>query len=188
MAQPRIGLLAVDLGSLDQAVDLCAGRGAFRRVTEQPGFTSDNKRLYRTLRQVVVDRQVAGLDVAFQPAPVVRQIVHRLTQHALWRDLSVRLVQPAFQLSQNRQALFLTTDKSLIVATILQFTLDAVQLVDHLQRDIGTSGLALGLHFLCFEKFAPRMGHARHARLQRQRVIACVIISHHIAAITFQQA
>ncbi len=38
VAQPRIRLLAVEFGGLDQAVDLGAGRGAFRRVAEQPGF------------------------------------------------------------------------------------------------------------------------------------------------------
>jgi len=41
MAQPRIGLLAVDLGGLDQAVDLCAGGGAVDGIAEQSGFASD---------------------------------------------------------------------------------------------------------------------------------------------------
>ena len=52
-------------------------------------------------------------------------------------------------------------------------------------------GLALGQHFLRFNELASHMHHARqplHARLQRQGVIACVIIGHYIAAITFQQA
>lgn len=38
VAQPRIGLLAVDLGGLDQAVDLGTGGGAFGRVAEQPSL------------------------------------------------------------------------------------------------------------------------------------------------------
>ncbi|MNJ30426.1 hypothetical protein D3C77_250240 [compost metagenome] len=45
MAQPRIGLLVIDLGGPDQAIDLCAGGGALGRITEQPGFVPDNKRL-----------------------------------------------------------------------------------------------------------------------------------------------
>ena len=55
VAQPHIGLLAVDLGGLDQAVDLCTGRGALGCVAEQPRLAPDDKRLYRTFRQVVVD-------------------------------------------------------------------------------------------------------------------------------------
>ena len=102
MAQPRIGLLAVDLGGLNQAVDLCAGTGAVHGVAEQPSLAPDDKWLDRTLRKVVVDRQMAGLDIAFQPTPVVRQIVHGLAQHTLRCDLGVRLVQPAFQLAEDR--------------------------------------------------------------------------------------
>ena len=55
MAQPRIGLLAVDLGGLDQAVNLCAGGGAVDGITEQPSFASDHKRLDRSFSGVVVD-------------------------------------------------------------------------------------------------------------------------------------
>jgi len=36
MTQPGVGFLAVGLGGFDQAVDLRAGRGTFRRVAEQP--------------------------------------------------------------------------------------------------------------------------------------------------------
>ncbi len=55
MAQPRIGLLAVEFGGLDQAVDLGAGRGTFGRVAEQPGFSSDGKRSDCSFGSVVVD-------------------------------------------------------------------------------------------------------------------------------------
>ena len=40
VAQPRIGLLAVELGGLDQAVDLGAGGGALGRIAEQPRLAS----------------------------------------------------------------------------------------------------------------------------------------------------
>lgn len=42
MAQPRIGLLVVGFGGLDQAVKLSAGRRAFGCVAEQPVFSSDD--------------------------------------------------------------------------------------------------------------------------------------------------
>ena len=161
VAQPRIGLLAVDLRGLDQAVDLRTGRRTLGGVAEQPGLAPDDKWLYRTLCQVIVDRQMACLDVALQPAPVVRQIVHRLAQHALRRDLGLRFIQPAVQLPENRQASFLAPDEWLFIAGILEIVFDAIQLVDHRQRHVGTSRLALGLHFLRFDELTPGMRHAR---------------------------
>ena len=56
MAQPRIGLLAVDLGGFDQAIDLRTGRGALGRIAEQPRLASYDKRLDCSLGGVVVDR------------------------------------------------------------------------------------------------------------------------------------
>lgn len=55
VAQPRIRLLAGEFGGLDQAVDLGAGRGAFGRVAEQPGFSSDGERPDCSFGSVVVD-------------------------------------------------------------------------------------------------------------------------------------
>jgi hypothetical protein len=99
-----------------------------------------------------------SLHVAIQPAPVAGQIIHCFAQYALWCHLRLRLLQPAFQLGQDRQALFLTANKTLLITGILEFTLDAVQLVDQGQRDIGTSRLAFGLYFLRLDKLASRMG------------------------------
>ena len=56
VAQRRTGFLAVDLGGLDQAVDLGTGRSAFRRIAEQPCLASDHERLYRSFGGIVVDR------------------------------------------------------------------------------------------------------------------------------------
>jgi len=153
------GLWAVNLSGLDQAVDLCTARSTLGRVAEQPGHALDNKRLYGTLCQVIVDRQMVCLDVALQPAPVVRQIVHRLTQHALRCNLGLRLIQPAFQLPEQWQASILATDEPLFIADILQFTLNAMR-IDHRQRHIGTSRLAFGLHFLRLDKLASCINHA----------------------------
>ena len=55
MPQPRIGLLAVDLGGLDQAVDLSGGGGAIGGIAEQPGLTPNDKRLDRSFGGAVVD-------------------------------------------------------------------------------------------------------------------------------------
>ena len=74
MAQPRIGLLAVGFGSLDQAIKLSIGRRAPGRVAKQPVLSSDHQWADRTFGRVVVDRQVAFFDVPFKFAPVACQI------------------------------------------------------------------------------------------------------------------
>lgn len=43
VAQPRIELLAVDLGGLEQTVDLCTGSGAVDVIAEQPCFAPMKK-------------------------------------------------------------------------------------------------------------------------------------------------
>lgn len=96
MAQPRIGFLAVGFGRFYQAVKLCAGSGTFGRVTEQPVLSPDDKRADRTLGRVVVHRQVAVLDVAFQFAPVAGQVTDGLAQGILRRDLRLRFLYPVF--------------------------------------------------------------------------------------------
>ena len=170
MAQPRIRLLAVDLSGLDQAVDLRAGGGAVDGVAEQPGLAPDYKRLDRSFGRIVVDGQVTRFDIALQPAPVIRQIMHGLAQRTLCCHLRLGFIQPAFQLGQDRQAFLLSTGKPLFIADVLELALEAVQLVDHRQRDIGPSGFTLGLHFLRVHELASCMGHARqtfHTWLQR---------------------
>lgn len=77
--------------------------------------------------------------------------------------MRLRLVQPTFQLRQDRQALFLPASQSLLITGILQFTFDALQLVDQCPRHICAPGFALGLHLLSFNKLATGMRHARQS-------------------------
>ena len=53
MAQPGVRLLAIDLGGFDQAVDLRAGGGTFRRVAEQPVLAADDERADAAFCKVV---------------------------------------------------------------------------------------------------------------------------------------
>ncbi len=73
MAQPRIGLLAVGFGSLNEAVQLSTGRRALGRVAKQPVLSSDNEGADRALSGVIVERQVAFFDVSLQLAPVTSE-------------------------------------------------------------------------------------------------------------------
>lgn len=95
MAQPRIGLLAVGFGSLDQTLKLSAGRRAFGCVAKQPVLSSDVEGPDRMFGSVV-DRQVTFLDVPFQFDPVNRQITDGFAQGVLRRYLRLRLFYPAF--------------------------------------------------------------------------------------------
>ena len=107
--------------------------------------------------------------------------MHCLAQRTLYRHLRLCFIQSAFQLGQDRRAFLLSTGKPLFIAEVLELALDAVQLVDHHQRDIGPSGFTLGLHFLRVYELASCMGHARqtfHTWLRRQRVIADVVVYH----------
>ena len=96
MAQPRIGLLVVGFGSLDQAVKLSTCPSAFGRIAEQPVLSSDDEGPDRTLCGVVVDRQVAFLDIPFEFVPVTRQVADGFAQGVLRRNLWLRLFHPAF--------------------------------------------------------------------------------------------
>ena len=134
---------------------------------------------------------MGSLDVAFKPAPVARQVVHRFAQGILRRDLRLGFVQPGLELGKQRQAVLLTAVVALFIAGILESALDAVELVDHPQRDVGASGFALRLHLLRFDEFAPGMrpaGQAFDARLRGHGVVASVVIGHQITAIAGKQA
>lgn len=90
MAQPRIGLLAVGFGGLDQAVRLSTDRRPFGGVAEQPVLSSDYEGADRAFGGVVVDRQLAMLDITLQLAPVAGQVADGLAQGVLRSNLWLR--------------------------------------------------------------------------------------------------
>ena len=79
----------------------------------------------------------------------------------------------------------------MIISDLFEFTLDAIQFVDQVQRDIGSPGLTLGLHFLRIDELTSRMCPAAQTLdtwLRAQGVIAGVIVGHQVAAIIGKQA
>lgn len=104
MAQPRKRLLAVGFGSLGQAVKLSTGDRASGRVAKQPVLSSDHEGADRAFSGVIIDRQVIFLDVSLQLAPVAGEVTDGRAQGILSGDLWLRLFNPAFQLSQYKQA------------------------------------------------------------------------------------
>jgi len=77
------------------------------------------------------------------------------------------------------------------MVSVLQVTLDAVELVDQAQRHIGTPSLALGLHLLGFDELASRMrpaAQAFDAVACSHGVVAGVVVGHQVAAVAIEQA
>ena len=96
MAQPRIRFLAVSFGCLDQAVQLSTGRRALGRVAKQPVLSSDHEGADSAFSCVVIERQVAFLDVPLQPAPVTCEVTDGFAQGILSGDLLLRLFDQLF--------------------------------------------------------------------------------------------
>lgn len=84
MAQPRVGFLVVDLGGLNQAVDLGTGGSAFGRIAEQPCLASDQDRLYRSFGGIVVD----GYSIGDQSAALNVGIMARLRMSDMARPMN----------------------------------------------------------------------------------------------------
>ncbi len=123
---------------------MCAGSGTLGRVTEEPVLSPDDKWADGSLGSVVLDRQIAVLDVALQLAPVAGQVADGLG--ILRRHLRLRFLYPAFQLSQQWHAAPHAGSLTIFIAVALQVALDAIELVDQVQRDVSTPCLALGLY------------------------------------------
>ena len=65
-AQPKVELMAIGFGGLQQRVNQRAGMRSSGRIAKQPSLATDYKRAYRILAAVVVNRQVAPLGVTNQ--------------------------------------------------------------------------------------------------------------------------
>ncbi len=89
---------------LDQAVKLSNGRRALGRGAKQPVLSSYHEGTDRAFSGVIVERQVALLDVSLQLAPVTGEVTDGFAQGVLSSDLRLCLFDPTFQLSKYRQA------------------------------------------------------------------------------------
>jgi len=77
------------------------------------------------------------------------------------------------------------------MVSVLQVTLDAVELVDQAQRHVGTPSLALGLHLLGIDELASRMrpaAQAFDAVACSHGVVTGVVVGHQVAAVAIEQA
>ena len=74
VAQPQVRLDVVGLGRLDQRVDERAGTRAGLGVREEPRLPPNDEGSDGVFGRVVVDRQVAALEVARQSRPLPMQV------------------------------------------------------------------------------------------------------------------
>ena len=125
---------------------------------------------------------MSAFDVAHQPAPVAGQVVYRLAQGRLPSDLRLGFVQPGLELVDQGLAALLADVEAFAMVSVLQVTLDAVELVDQAQCHVGTPSLALGLHLLGFDELASRMTDHEKMSLEvldnetKSRAFALVIL------------
>lgn len=101
-AQIAIGLIAVGLGRLDDAVEGGRGVGAVGGIGEEPIASPDDEGADGPFAGVVVDRQASIGEVADEPGPLGVQIGERLAvQRGGW-DLGQGALQPGVQLLKDR--------------------------------------------------------------------------------------
>ena len=119
-----------------------------RTSHEQPIFSSRGNRSHRTLCRVVVDRQVAILDVAIQRIPLVASRGRCLANQTLGQE---RLrFKPLLELIEQRTGMFCShrlqrSDICFAIScrVLLRLPLDVVQPTNHCQRMMGTRSILL---------------------------------------------
>ena len=83
VAQPQIRLDVVGLGGFDQRIDERAGARTRLGVREEPRLPPNDEGPDGVFGGVVVDRQIAALEVARQARPLPVQVAQRTTEHPL---------------------------------------------------------------------------------------------------------
>ena len=83
-----VWLQTIFLRRFDDAENCRTCFGTRRGIGEEPILSADDKRLDASLGAVVVDLQPAVLDVTAQVRFFLDQIIDRLAELALWRDVS----------------------------------------------------------------------------------------------------
>lgn len=99
--------------------------GARRRIGEQPILSADDKRLDASLCTVIVDLQPAVLNVTSQVCLFLDQIIDRLTELALRRDVPKRFC-PRKERVQKRFCLLLSFFQFIFWTLVLHFLFDRV--------------------------------------------------------------
>lgn len=128
---------AVRLGRFNQRVQTGTRGGAGGRLTEEPVFSSDTKWSDHVLDKVGVERDLRMIDEWQELAPLAQHVEHRFTQGALRQDSVGHLVEPGLELRHDRRGLGLPNAEPFLSCRSFDFSLDAIQLPDQIQGDLG---------------------------------------------------
>ena len=94
MSQISVGFEAVELGRLDQGVEIGTRFGAVDGVREHPVFAPNNKRSDGVLDAVVVNLEPSVVDEAHESAPMIVEIAQRFAERCLRCDLRLSCIEP----------------------------------------------------------------------------------------------
>jgi len=119
---------AVSLAGFDQRVEISAGLGAGHCVAKQPVAAAHHEGANGIFAEIVIDGPSAMVDKANQFGPLRRQVMQGLAQQTAGRNPVQMLYQQAFDLGQNRSALFLALLSALFGAEFFRFGFDGIQL------------------------------------------------------------
>src|SRR5579872_2124714 len=120
---------AVLLGRLDKTIDDGARLGPTSRVGKQPVLATDDKRLNRAFRAIVVEFQASIQQKAEQLGPLVAAVGHGLSQLGLGQRLLVHLVEPGAKLLQNRPTALLPSGETLFGADLVKLAFKGKEFV-----------------------------------------------------------
>ena len=104
---------------------------------EQEIFSRNCNSAQQPLRQIVVDREPAVLDMAHQSIPAIERILQRLAERRLTRQPAPLLQYPRVQRLQQRLALRLARRAALLGRLAVDRRLDGIELADPPQRLFG---------------------------------------------------
>jgi hypothetical protein len=106
VAQISIPLQSVGFGGLDEAVEGRARRGALGVACEEPVLPSDDERLDRVFREVVVRGEHGVIYVDGEPLPLPQGVGDRLAEESLRGHVALSLIEPRLEGVQDRLGFF----------------------------------------------------------------------------------
>jgi hypothetical protein len=128
---------AVCLCRFDQRVQAGTRGGADGGLTEEPVFPSDTKWSDRVLDTVGIKRNLRTIEERQELAPLAQHVEHRLAECALREHSVSHLVEPGLELRHDRRGLGLPNAESFLSRRSFDLSLDAIQLPDQIQCDLG---------------------------------------------------
>ena len=128
--------MPVELGRLDQAHDDGCAFTRTQRAGEQPVCATERYRADAVLQPVVVDRQVAVVDLAYQRLPALEAVIDRLRARRSVGHLQAVDDEPLVQDIGDRPGALLAQPRTAnrIEVLLTRFPFDFVELAEQLQR------------------------------------------------------